>query len=70
MANPGLLILLKDWRGGELGQKIKVFRDSGVQWWELRDEGLAEKFRHYVRGKEGIENPAKLVSGVLVVSLV
>ncbi|UPK98555.1 hypothetical protein LCI18_009490 [Fusarium solani-melongenae] len=59
VANPDLLILLEDWRGGELGQKTKVSRDTSSREWELRDEGLAERFRQYVQGKEGMENPAK-----------
>lgn len=54
VANPELLILLGDWRGGELGQKTRVSRE-----WELRDEGMVERFRQYVQGKEGMENPAK-----------
>ncbi|KAI8685018.1 F-box domain-containing protein [Fusarium keratoplasticum] len=59
VANSELLILLGDWRGGELGQKTKVSRDTSSRQWELRDEGLVEKFRQYVQGKEGMENPAK-----------
>ncbi|RSL88976.1 hypothetical protein CDV31_015956 [Fusarium ambrosium] len=59
LANPELLILLGDWRGGELGQKIKVSRDSDSRQWELRDEEMVETFRQYVQGKEGMENPAK-----------
>ncbi|RSL76764.1 hypothetical protein CEP51_009649 [Fusarium floridanum] len=59
LANPELLILLGDWRGGELGQKTKVSRDSDSRQWELRDEEMVETFRQYVQGKEGMENPAK-----------
>ncbi|EEU48918.1 uncharacterized protein NECHADRAFT_75551 [Fusarium vanettenii 77-13-4] len=57
MAKPELLVLLGDWRGRELGLKARVSR-SGSPPWELRDEGLPEKFRQYVQGKEGMENPA------------
>ncbi|KAM6532382.1 hypothetical protein FSOLCH5_001806 [Fusarium solani] len=59
VANPELLIGMGDWRGGKLGQKTKVSRDTSSRQWELRDEGLVEKFRQYVQGKEGMENPAK-----------
>ncbi|RSL46437.1 hypothetical protein CEP54_013861 [Fusarium duplospermum] len=59
LANPQLLILLGDLRGGELGQKTKVSRDTRSRQWELRDEGMVEKFRQYVQGKEGMENPVK-----------
>ncbi|KAJ4322532.1 hypothetical protein N0V84_004778 [Fusarium piperis] len=58
VANAEVLILLIDWRGGELGGKTKLSRDTGSRQWELRDEGLLEKFRQYLRGEEGIENPA------------
>ncbi|KAI8719687.1 hypothetical protein NCS52_00750000 [Fusarium sp. LHS14.1] len=54
MTNPELLVVMGDWRGGELG----LVSSTGSPQWELRDETLPEKFRQYVRGKEGMENPA------------